>query len=287
MLTVPWVLSSPYSFWSYQQAFPESWYDVPEQGPKPLGLILGITAVAVGQVWVYLFFYLHKFGYLGSTGESEPVDPLSVQTKGPPVYEFWEGLQTHVSQPEGFVVLVSYLSITWMCRLMPPAYYSFEGSIQLPELMCCLVVQDGLQYVMHRLEHDLSPAFYRWSHKPHHRFTNPRLFDAFNGSLLDTICMIIIPLLATAHLVRSCNVWTYMAFGSTYANWLTLIHSEYAFPWDHCIFRRLGFGTPADHHVHHKFFKFNFGHLFMWFDQLCGTYRDPKAFAPKVFNPKV
>lgn len=138
---------------------------------------------------------------------------------------------------------------------------------------------------MHRLEHDVSPAFYKWSHKPHHRFTNPRLFDAFNGSLLDTVCMILIPLYITANLVH-CNVWTYMAFGSCYANWLTLIHSEYTFPWDP-YFHLLGFGTPADHHVHHAFFKFNFGHLFMWHDMLCQTYRKPSEFAPKSFNHNV
>ena len=34
--------------------------------------------------------------------------------------------------------------------------------------------------------------FYRKSHKPHHRFTNPKLFDAFNGSPADTFCMILV-----------------------------------------------------------------------------------------------
>jgi hypothetical protein len=29
--------------------------------------------------------------------------------------------------------------------------------------------------------------------------------------------------------------------------------------------RPLGIGTAADHHVHHKLFKYNFGHIFMWF----------------------
>lgn len=77
-----------------------------------------------------------------------------------------------------------------------------------------------------------------------------------------------------------------MAFGSLYANWLTLIHSEYALPWDG-IFRLLGFGTPGDHHVHHKFFKFNYGHLFMWYDQLCGTYRSPKEFSNRAFSQRV
>jgi len=282
MMTVPLLLSSPHSPTSYKQIFPSSWYEYDDAStPKPLGLSLGIFAVLVGQIWVWIFFYLYKFGYLSSS--SWKGQPLSVQSKGARPYEFWEGLVTHVSQPEGFVLLIGYLASTWMLNLMPASYYSFDGTIQYKELFMCLVIQDGIQYTMHLLEHIVSPTFYQMSHKPHHRFTNPRLFDAFNGSLADTFCMIIVPLYITANIMRSCNVWTYMAFGSTYACWLTLIHSEYVFPWDP-IFRKLGFGTPADHHVHHKVFKYNYGHLFMWFDQIMGTYRDPRHFAPKIFH---
>lgn len=136
---------------------------------------------------------------------------------------------------------------------------------------------------MHRIEHVAHPKMYRISHKPHHKFTNPKLFDAFDGSVPDTTIMILVPLFITAHVVRTCNVWTYMAFGSSYANWLTLIHSEVMFPWEPT-FRSLGLGTAADHHVHHKFFKYNFGHLFMWFDWIAGTYRNPKEVWGKEFN---
>ena len=45
------------------------------------------------------------------------------------------------------------------------------------------------------------------------------------GSVTDTALMILVPLYSTAHLVH-CNVWEYMSFGSLYAAWLTLIHSE-------------------------------------------------------------
>jgi sterol desaturase/sphingolipid hydroxylase (fatty acid hydroxylase superfamily) len=34
-------------------------------------------------------------------------------------------------------------------------------------------------------------------------------------------------------------------------------------------------GTAADHHVHHKLFNYNYGHLFMYCDWLFGTYKDP------------
>jgi len=278
LLTVPLVLTC--SSHSYDKVFPKSWYEYnSEERPKVLGLFLGIFTVAVGQIFVLIFFYLYKHGYLG------PI-PKSIQAKGARQYEWSEGVATHFAQPEGFVLLVLYLSITWMLNWMPASYYSFNGFIQWPETFFCLVLQDGIQYAMHRLEHVVSFEFYEFSHKPHHRFTNPRLFDAFNGSMADTIIMILVPLFATAHIVRTCNVWSYMAFGSLYANWLTLIHSEYVLPWDG-VFRFLGMGTPGDHHVHHKFFKFNFGHLFMWFDQLGGSYRSPKEFSRRAFHENV
>jgi alternative squalene epoxidase len=291
MLAVPLLCTITTSPFHYTKVFRPEWYQHPTVDsldtsgslyPPPLGLILGIVAVAVGQVWVGIFFFFYKYGYFTNGNE-----PISIQRKGSPVYEFIEGVRTHISQPEGFAALAGYLTITWMFRLMPRSYYNFDaGGIQYKETILCLILQDGLQYVMHRLEHDVSPIFYQTSHKPHHRFLNPRLFDAFNGSLTDTICMIIVPLFITANLVRTANVWTYMAFGSTYACWLTLIHSEYRFPWDP-YFRCWGLGTPADHHVHHAFFKYNYGHLFMWFDQLAGTYHDPNIYTTKSFHDGV
>lgn len=286
MSFLPLLLTMEHSRTHYSELFPKHWYAInPDisviSNPKPLGLTLGILAVFVGHVFLVPIFYLFRKGYL-----SGGTEPQSIQSSGARAYYFSEGLITHLSQPEGFVLLACYLTITWMYNLMPKSYYSFEGRIQWPQVFLCLVIQDGLQYAMHRLEHRVSPEFYKVSHKPHHRFTNPRLFDAFNGSIPDTVLMILIPLYGTANIVRHCNVWTYMAFGSMYANWLVLIHSEYVFPWDP-LFRRVGFGTPGDHHVHHKVFKYNYGHLFMWFDWIGGTYRDPQMYAPKLFNQGV
>ena len=274
MSTLPLVLTS--TPLHYSKIFPTEWYTYEKDSPKPLGLILGITAVVVGHLFLVPLFYFYRNGSLGVT-------PLSVQSKGARQYDFMEGLKTHLTQPEGFVLLGGYLSFTWMYNLMPESYYSFEHNIQWSRVFLCLVIQDTLQYIMHRLEHVVSPEVYKKSHKPHHTFTNPRLFDAFNGSVPDTVLMILIPLFLTAHIVRDCNVWTYMSFGSMYANWLVLIHSEYVMPWD-SLFHKIGFGTSGDHHVHHKVFKYNFGHLFMWSDQIAGTYRSPKSFAPKLFR---
>jgi len=241
----------------------------------PLGLSLGISAVAVGHVFLLIYFRLHQQQYLGKT--------TSIQSRGAVQYVYADALKNHLSQPGGFLLLGLYLTITWVFDLLPHAYYSFAGGIQYKQVAMCLICQDFVQFLMHKVEHVAHPKMYRISHKPHHKFTNPKLFDAFDGSVPDTAIMILIPLFVTAHVVRDCNVWTYMAFGSSYANWLTLIHSEVAFPWEG-VFRKFGLGTSADHHVHHKFFKYNFGHLFMWFDMLTGTYRSPNAVWGKEFN---
>lgn len=246
----------------YKDVFPRSWYDEHARDfwydnkgvtPSPCGLTLGIVAVIIGQICVLLFFTLWKKGRLGSL--------KSVQQVGAPEYDYLEAMKVHLSQPEGFVLLGGYLILTWMFGLMPASYYAFSGGINWVHVAMQLLIVDALQCVVHQLEHGIHPWIYKMSHKPHHRFTNPKLFDAFNGSLADTFFMILIPLAITARLVPA-NVWSYMTFGSLYANWLCLIHSEYVLPWDG-VFRSLGMGTAADHHVHHKLFTYNYGHLFM------------------------
>jgi len=193
----------------FETLFPREWYDNPDQHPatpgawpSPLGLSLGILAVIVGQIAVVIYHWLHvrKFAF-------GPVE--AVQKSGPEPHDFFHSLLEHFSQPEGFVVLGGYLCGTWMFRLMPQSYYSFEGGIVWSQVLQQLLLQDGLQMLMHLGEHKVDSLFgskqwfYRKSHKPHHRFTNPKLFDAFNGSLSDTFFMILVPLFATAHICRS------------------------------------------------------------------------------------
>jgi len=225
-------------------------------------LLTGLFAVACGQVAVILYHFLHL-------RSSSP----RIQKALPPPTSFWLDAAGHLAQPEGFILLGSYLAGTWMFRIMPESYYSGEGGINFLHVFLQLVVNDFFQTVMHLAEHKVSAAIYKSSHKPHHRFLNPKMFDAFNGSVTDTVCMILFPLSITAQLVH-CNVWSYMTFGAVFSSWLTLIHSEIQHPWDP-LFRTFGLGTASDHHVHHKCFIFNFGHLFMWWDMILGTYKSP------------
>ena len=232
---------------------------------QPLGLCLGLLSTAVGQVGVLLY---HRLTLLQDPAELKSKE---VQRGRVPVYSYWDGVKSHISQPEGLLLLASYLSGTWVFGLMGESYYSFEGGVDVGVVCAQLVVQDFLQTMMHLAEHRL-PSLYVVSHKPHHRFKAPRLFDAFNGSLCDTLFMIVIPLFATQMIVPS-NVWSYMTFGSILGAWLTLIHSEWTHPWEKT-FRMLGLGTTGDHHVHHAIFVKNFGHFFLWWDMVLGTYAD-------------
>mmetsp|Transcript_68075 Transcript_68075/g.127124 ORF Transcript_68075/g.127124 Transcript_68075/m.127124 type:complete len:329 (+) Transcript_68075:54-1040(+) len=271
----------------YRNLFPAHWFDEePIAHPgfglatwrkvKPLGLCLGLAAVVVGQACVIVYHSLRRWQYLGRT--------TKIQDQDRP-YDLSEGIRTHLAQPEGFVLLGGYLAGSWMFGLMPSSYYAFGGGLNWLHVAVQLLLQDSLQYCMHVGEHKISTWIYRHSHKPHHRFTNPRIFDAFNGSLSDTLLMVVAPLAMTAQLVAS-NVWSYMAFGSIYAGWLVLIHSEYSHPWD-ALFRALGFATPADHHVHHRLFTYNYGHLFVYWDKIFGTYQDPRSYRGTYFNKEL
>lgn len=98
---------------------------------------------------------------------------------------------------------------------------------------------------------------------------------AFDATVMDTIFMILIPLFATAQICQvSC--WSYVVFGMAYSTHFMLIHSEYEHDFDPLL--KMAFvNTAADHHVHHKAFKYNYGHFFTIYDRLGGTYRSPES----------
>ena len=170
-------------------------------------------------------------------------------------------VRSHLSQPEGFALLGIHLLGTWYLGLLPVSYYGTQGrGVNFHLVACQLLVQDFLQYLMHRAQHQ-----FKWqSHQAHHRHRSPSFWDSFDGSPSDTCVMILAPLLVTAHAVPWCNVYDYMCFGSVYANWLCLIHSD-AGPhaWDEA-FEAIGLGTPRYHHIHHRYPHRHFGHLVQW-----------------------
>jgi squalene/oxidosqualene cyclase-like protein len=263
--------------------------------PDPIPMLFGLLAVVVGQIFVLTYYSIRRLRLCGlhrprriqawhprdggqDPEDLEPYAPFTNKELMQLVTEY----ANHLSRPGGFLILGSYLALTWMFDLMPPSYYDTVGVTTLAEafkavdwihVLLQLMITDGIQFLMHLGEHRVHPDLYKRSHKPHHEFKSPILADAFDGSVPDTTVMILIPLVCAAHLVPA-NVWSYMAFGSIYGNYLCLIHSEFAHPFDR-LMRLLCVGTASDHHVHHRKFVYNYGHIFMLWDRLYGSYLDP------------
>ena len=228
---------------------------------------LGISSVFVGQLSTILYFYMYKYNYLFS--QCPPL--LHDSTKLLSNYDFCQKVWNHLLQPEGFFLLGSYLFFTYYYNYLPDSYYKTTENIEPMKVVGLLCLQDALQYGMHRFQHKTYTWLYQISHKPHHKHRTPILFNAFDGSILDTSIMIIIPLYVSCVMIHA-NVWTYMTFGTMYANMLVWIHSEYVHPWE-SLFAIVGIGTSKDHRYHHQYYNCNYGHLFMYWDKLCGTHR--------------
>lgn len=192
-----------------------------KQWPDPTGLIYGILCVIVGQVVIILYHYI-------ASGLKWIVPHRLIQeTSGKPE-SMAAKLAAHVARPESFFLLGSYLSITWMFKLMPSSYYSFQGGVDWVHTALQIVIVDLFMYLVHLSEHRLSPLYGK-VHKPHHHNTSPDLWAAFDGDVADTTLMILFPLYGTCLLVH-CNVWSYMAFGTCYSGYLMLVHSAYSHP---------------------------------------------------------
>eukprot|EP01128_Nolandella_sp_AFSM9_P005150 TRINITY_DN2450_c0_g1_i2.p1 TRINITY_DN2450_c0_g1~~TRINITY_DN2450_c0_g1_i2.p1 ORF type:complete len:307 (+),score=30.79 TRINITY_DN2450_c0_g1_i2:109-921(+) len=230
---------------------------------SPRGLLTGLLAVLVLQVVTFAYYFVVRV----------IVKPPTIRKKDPPESTLLTDLWGHIAAPESFAMVFSYLVGTWIFWLMPASYYDIESPVNWLHVALQFLCVDFWTFVDHLIEHNW-PALYRRSHKSHHKFNNPKLYNAFNGSVPDTLSLILIPLFITLQTCRFATCWSFVAFGALYATQFTLIHCEFAHPWEYA-FRYLGIGTAWDHNVHHSLVKYNYGHFFMYWDFLWGSYRDP------------
>jgi farnesyl-diphosphate farnesyltransferase len=242
-----------------------------EGAPDPTGLLYGLGSVAIGQAVIILYYSARRLYFKGKL-----IDPRDQVVAG-----LAEDLKDHLSQPEGFLMLTCYLSGTWLLRIMPNSYYDIETPVNWWHVLLQLLLTDFLMFLVHFLQHK-NRTLWKIAHSPHHRFKNPKLSNAFSGSVCDTLFMILVPLLITAQICHV-NCWSYIGFGASYSMTLCLIHAEWKHPWDR-IFSFLGIGTPADHHVHHRFLGANFGHIFTFWDRLSGKYKEPHSLFKETEN---
>lgn len=255
--------------------------------PQSRGLIYGLTGVVICQFLIIIYQFLRRETQIREASEQVRIQP---KRKGFFLENFWKDTSNHFMNPSAFSLMLPYLVLTWLLNLMPSSYYvlysnstsstvaSFEENLnyQWPSfknILLQLLIVDYFTYCYHIIEHNI-PRLYINSHKPHHKYVSPQLFNAFDGSFVDTILLILLPLFTTAQLCHVTN-WDYIIFGSVYSTHFTLIHSEYEHIFDD-ILQKLFVNTSEDHHVHHAFPKYNYSHFFTIFDKVAGTYKSGK-----------
>lgn len=154
--------------------------------PSPNGLLLGLGSVAAAQALLVAYQYHRR-------KSADKLRVMSIQLKD---YKydssFFDDAVHHVKRVE-LLLLVPYLAVTWMLNLMPSSYYDLNSAPSAGDVILQLLFVDFFTYSFHLILHTF-PKLYIPSHKPHHKFTNPQLFDAFNATVIDTVCLILFPL---------------------------------------------------------------------------------------------
>ena len=132
-----------------------------------------------------------------------------------------------------------------------------------------LVYHDTYFYWTHRLMHH--PRIYRRVHKVHHMSTNPspwaaysfHPFEAIIQALAFTFMILILPLHPLVLFLFLVNMITRDVLG----------HIGFElFPNGFTKQRWLNWNTTSTHHnLHHRYFKYNYGLYFSWWDNLMKT----------------
>ncbi|KAJ2926830.1 hypothetical protein H1R20_g10274, partial [Candolleomyces eurysporus] len=133
-----------------------------------------------------------------------------------------------------------------------------------------LVFTDYLVYWIHRWLH--LPFFYKYIHKPHHKWIVPTPFashafhpmDGYAQSLPYHLFVYIFPIHRITYLALfvAVNIWTVFIHDSDMVT---------GHPLEKII------NGPAHHTLHHIYFTVNYGQYFTWADRWGGSYRQPES----------
>lgn len=106
--------------------------------------MLGYQWVAVSNFAVLVWHAIwRRSGYAKPVNFSRPL----------PTLDWLAQIKKHLTNPEGYVMLIAYLATVWHFDLLPPAYYDEEGSVSWPSVFLQLFIVDFLGFVMHKMEH--------------------------------------------------------------------------------------------------------------------------------------
>jgi sterol desaturase/sphingolipid hydroxylase (fatty acid hydroxylase superfamily) len=147
------------------------------------------------------------------------------------------------------------------------------NSISFISFILKMILSDGIGTIFHQYQHSRFGRIF--NHLKHHQLRTPTLASSAYTSI--------------GELILSSHVgWILMGFlpGSFWDNCLFLVisstikrlcHSNYDHPWEYTkLYRALKLVGSHEHHVHHLHPNKNFADLFIFWDQLFGSFLDPK-----------
>ncbi len=108
------------------------------------GLFLGYKWVALSNFAVLVWHAIwRRSGYAKPVNFSRPLPSL----------DWIAQIKKHLTNPEGYVMLIGYLATVWHFDLLPASYYEEEGGVSWPSVLLQLLIVDFLGFVMHKMEH--------------------------------------------------------------------------------------------------------------------------------------
>jgi len=133
-----------------------------------------------------------------------------------------------------------------------------------------LLFTDYCIYWIHRGLH--LPFFYKYLHKPHHKWLIPTPFashafhpvDGFVQSLPYHLFIFLFPIHRTLYLI----LFVLVNFWSIFIHDSDMVTGH--------LFEKVING-PAHHTLHHLYFTVNYGQYFTWADRVGGSYRQPQS----------
>ena len=176
----------------------------------------------------------------------------------------------HILNPSGAPFALLYIVMYYLSGKMPAYYYNKNLHIDPLNILLKIYVVDFFMFIIHMSLHMrwFGNYLYIKSHAPHHKHTKPVMTNAFDGSYIDTLMMIIVPLYITSKIVHL-NATEYIIFGCIYSSILTLIHSHKCHIWENTfMWKILRLGTSSAHRIHHKNPKKCMGHLTTLYDDI-------------------
>ena len=160
-------------------------------------------------------------------------------------------------------------TLLWIGNFFPNSIYDSEYTIDIHNnfitILLHVITTDALQYMTHVIGHKV----WKSSHFVHHKHTQPSSDISFDTGICDAILQLILPLFTSIHIIYP-NKSELLLFGLFYMNWLQYIHSNNLYDFK----KNKLLVSPHFHKLHHQYHCKNFGHVFIIWDKLGGTFID-------------